>query len=216
MTLCVLMCSCEAWSTWMAHWMQRPTLNFHRGCTMTLTRHWVQILALRWDAKSFICFYAFSTRYLGLGSCFGIEAMAKKYLGDTLDIHGGGLGNQADLADLADFCLERAATTLVVATPANKAGSGFPTSWKWNRTKSTSQELSAELWEFEARIWISNVCRVCASDRGNGLVRWSSQWPDLCQNVDALRSCVGSYSGCEIMGCTRVYPGAPRLCRTHL
>ena len=54
--------------------------------------------------------------------------MAKKYLGDTLDIHGGGLGNQADLADLADFCLERAATTLVVATPANKAGSGFPTS----------------------------------------------------------------------------------------
>jgi hypothetical protein len=31
--------------------------------------------------------------------------MAKRYLGDTLDIHGGGLGNQEDLADLAD-CLE--------------------------------------------------------------------------------------------------------------
>ena len=31
---------------------------------------------------------------------FGIvEAMAKRYLGDTLDIHGGGLGNQEDLTD---------------------------------------------------------------------------------------------------------------------
>lgn len=202
-----IMCSCEAWSTWMAHWMQRLTLSVD----MRRSKVWETSKALsfakdrddRWEmvreCETFIHFYTFVDSQNLAWSCllWDCEAMAKRYLGDTLDIHGGGLGNQEDLADLAD-CLE--------PLPLRHLWLLQGRIWFSRIMKMKSHKVHiSELSELSRMCWMDVGC---VSDQiADVALRRSSQWPALCQNVDALCSCVGSQSACE-----RLHPGAPRLC----
>lgn len=73
------------------------------------------------------------------------------------------------------------------------------------KMKSHKVHISEELSELSRMCWMDVGC---VSDQiADVALRRSSQWPALCQNVDALCGCVGSQSACE-----RLHPGAPRLC----